>query len=303
MKKLEFLYIFKVPGVRTFENIRLMSYIAECIMKEDIRSSYYDSELIEIYSKYLELNKYYHNCELEDLIVYPKHVLGEGKHSIVYRGTLKKQEVAVKFYKLKESFHIDEAYTKNVLEKIALEVCHMEIMSERMYILPIKCVFFLNQRKFIYLITSLCEGGSLYDVLYKEPHIEIDFNERITILLKIARGIEVIHSIIPKISHNNIKSKSILFEKPYSKRYSGQISFGILLWELFSNQYPSNGLTSYEIINKIKKNDFVLPIEAMSSSHQRSNDLAILYISCKSQDKNTRPTIYQLKQEISMLQI
>lgn len=342
MKKLEFLYIFKVPGVRTFENIRLMSYIAECIMKEDIRSSYYDSELIEIYSKYLELNKYYHNCELEDLIVYPKHVLGEGKHSIVYRGTLKKQEVAVKFYKLKESFHIDEAYTKNVLEKIALEVCHMEIMSDRRYILPIKCVFFLNQRKFIYLITSLCEGGSLYDVLYKEPHIEIDFNERITILLTIARGIEVIHSFIPKISHNNIKSKSILFEKPYSKRYSGQIyitnfenintnyielsnepsyfapevilnkefsqksdiySFGILLWELFSNQYPSNGLTSYEIINKIKKNDFVLPIEAMSSSHKRSNDLVILHISCKSQDKNTRPTIYQLKQEISMLQI
>ena len=342
MKKLEFLYKFKVTGAKKFENNRLIFYIADCIIKEEIRSSYIDSELIEIYSKYLELNHYYHNCELEDLIVYPKHVLGEGKQSIVYKGTLKKQQVAVKFYKLKESFHIDEVYTKNILEKIVLEVCYMEIMSEKPFILPIKCVFFLNQRKFIYLITSLCEGGSLYDILYKEPHVEIDFNERITILLKIARGIEGIHSFFPKISHNKIKSKSILFEKPYSKRYSGQIyitnfenintsnidlsnepsyfapevilnqefsqksdiySFGILIWELFSNQYPSNGLTSFEIINKIKKNDFVLPIEAMSSSHQRSNNLVILHFSCLSQNRKNRPTINQLRQEITELQL
>ena len=342
MKKLEFLYKFKVTGAKKFENNRLIFYIADCIIKEEIRSSYIDSELIEIYSKYLELNHYYHNCELEDLIVYPKHVLGEGKQSIVYKGTLKKQQVAVKFYKLKESFHIDEVYTKNILEKIVLEVCYMEIMSEKPFILPIKCVFFLNQRKFIYLITSLCEGGSLYDILYKEPHVEIDFDERITILLKIARGIEVIHSFFPKISHNKIKSKSILFEKPYSKRDSGQIyitnfenintnnidlsnepsyfapevilnqefsqksdiySFGILIWELFSNQYPSNGLTSFEIINKIKKNDFFLPIEAMSSSHQRSNNLVILHFSCLSQNRKKRPTINQLRQEITELQL
>lgn len=201
-----------------------IKYIMNTLMNEDIRSKYLDSDLIEIYSKFLELNQYYHGYTIQDLVVYPKSILGEGRHSIVYKGELQKDLVAVKFYKLEDTLQVDEAYTKNTLEDIFLEVCTMELLNEKQlkYILPIKCAFYLNNRKFIYLVTPLCKGGTLYNVLYDKYQREITPGLKLLILRQIANGIKELHS--NHIIHLDLNPSNILFSEEYTK-YGGNHIF------------------------------------------------------------------------------
>ena len=196
---------------------RDIMYIMNTLLNEDIRSKYLDSDLIEIYSKFLELNQYYHECILQDLVVFPKHILGKGRYSIVYRGALKQEPVAVKFYNLEDRLQVDEGYTKNTLEDIFLEVCTMELLNEKKleYILPIKCAFYLNNRKFIYLITPLCKGGSLYNLLYDKYQRKIAPNFRITTLQQIAKGIQELHS--HKVIHLDLNPSNILLSEEYKQ--------------------------------------------------------------------------------------
>ena len=214
----------------------------------------------------------------------------------------------------------------------------MEIINTRRnkYILPIKCVFYLNNRKFIYLITPLCKGGSLYQLLHNiNLRRNINFEHQIIVMLKIAEAVHFFHHFSPPIKVNILKSKSILFKDVYSSTklrvniclgnisHIGKIptdiaidsaylspeiiekkdiideksdiySFGVLLWEMFSGNDPSLGLSSDEIIEKVKNKKFCLPIEEMSSFHQRTNYIATLAIECLNEDKDKRPSIEEI---------
>ena len=187
-----------------------IEYIRKELRKDEIRQSYTNKDIIEIYSKYLELNSYYYGYTLQDLIVYPKQLLGEGRTTKVYKGILKQEEVAAKFYKLNKDFLINEQYTMNILEHIFLEVTSMEIINTggNKYILPIKCVFYLNNRKFIYLITPLCKGGSLYQLLHNNEK-KISSQEKLEILKQVREAINFLHSD-PVFIHKNITTKNIL---------------------------------------------------------------------------------------------
>lgn len=336
LKKAE-LILLKFPQLIN-EAKKKIEYIREELRKDKIRQSYTNKDIIEIYSKYLELNSYYYGYTLQDLIVYPEQLLGEGRTTKVYKGILKQEEVAAKFYKLNKDFLINEQYTMNILEHIFLEVTSMEIINTRrnQYILPIKCVFYLNNRKLIYLITPLCKGGSLYQLLHNiNLRRNINFEHQIIVMLKIAEAVHFFHHFSPPTKVNILKSKSILFKDVYSSTklrvniclgnisHIGKIptdiridsaylspeiiekkdiideksdiySFGVLLWEMFSGNDPSLGLSSNEIIEKVKNKKFCLPIEEMSSSHQRTNYIATLAIECLNEDKDKRPSIEEI---------
>ena len=218
IKKCEICFNWKEKSKVKIAKKEIM-YIMNTLMNEEIRAKYLISDLIEIYSKFLELNQYYHEYMLQDLVVFPKNILGEGRYSKVYRGILNEEPVAVKFYNLED----DEGFTKNKLEDIFLEVCTMELLTEHklQYILPIKCAFYLNNRKFIYLITPLCKGGSLYNLLYDEFQREITPQFRRAILQQITKGINELHSL--NVVHLDLNPSNILFSEEYTKYGNNQI--------------------------------------------------------------------------------
>ena len=63
---------------------------------------------------------------------------------------------------------------------------------------------------------------------------------------------------------------------------------------MFSGNDPSLGLSSNEIIEKVKNKKFCLPIEKMSSSHKRADYIATLAIECLNEDKDKRPSIEEI---------
>ena len=336
LKKAE-LILLKFPQLIN-EAKKKIEYIREELRKDKIRQSYTNKDIIEIYSKYLELNSYYYGYTLQDLIVYPKQLLGEGRTTKVYKGILKQEEVAVKFYKLNKDFLINEQYTMNILEHIFLEVTSMEIINTRRnkYILPIKCVFYLNNRKFIYLITPLCKGGSLYQLLHNNEK-KISSQQKLQILKQVREAINFLHSD-PVFIHKNITTKNILltnaplsgkplkiylkgiaqsktgaippkYDPKYTalelineKEYNEKVdiySFGVVMWELFSEKIPFEGLSDSQCIES-KKNNVLLDIESLEKQNINSEIIALIF-ECLDDDPERRPEISEINRQIKSL--
>jgi serine/threonine protein kinase len=66
----------------------------------------------------------------------------------------------------------------------------------------------------IYLVTEFCEGGTLFDILYRK-HIDrkLTFRQKIKILLDVARGMQFLHDLKRQIIHRDLKSLNILIDK------------------------------------------------------------------------------------------
>ena len=65
------------------------------------------------------------------------------------------------------------------------------------------------------LVTELCRGGSLYDLLYTQK-IKLSRTQQIKVSLDIARALNYLHTQTPAIVHRDCKSLNVLLLEPVS---------------------------------------------------------------------------------------
>lgn len=77
-----------------------------------------------------------------------------------------------------------------------------------------------NEKHMMY-VTELCEGGTLCDFLNEQPGCKLDHNETIDMVLRVARGIQVLHN--NKITHRDLKPDNILLRTRFVRGKSPDI--------------------------------------------------------------------------------
>ncbi|EGR32511.1 protein kinase domain protein, partial [Ichthyophthirius multifiliis] len=73
-----------------------------------------------------------------------------------------------------------------------------------------------NENNF-YVVTELCNGGSLFDLLHSKQNIFLPWLQRIKICKDIANGMQYLHSFNPPIIHRDLKSLNLLLDIPYQE--------------------------------------------------------------------------------------
>ena len=127
-------------------------------------------------------------------------LIGLGATSEVYLGKYKGSNVAIKKIKVKD---INDNFYKEYQNELSI------LTSIRHSNLIVFLGTILEENN-LCLITEYCEGGTLYDLLYKKKNIEIPWNLKLKFLIDISKAIYFLHTNEPTIIHRDLKSLNIL---------------------------------------------------------------------------------------------
>lgn len=244
--------------------------------------------------------------------------IGEGGFGSVYLGTWEGKQVAIK------KFHIkDVSRVKSTINKYIKEINTISSLRHPNIILYMGSTINKNE---CYMISEYVSRGSLFDYLHlkKQKLNEID---QISICYEMAVAIKYLHS--KKILHCDLKSSNIMLDenmrvkigdfglsKVYSllnekespnrigtphwmapeimnkkeyKESADVFSYGMIIWEILSNEIPYYGLTPNQIIGQVA--DFKKIVEPPSYSNI---SLKKLVKTCLIYDEAKRPKFDQI---------
>ena len=134
-------------------------------------------------------------------------LLGKGSFSTVYRGTYKRQVVAVK--------RIDTAdLTIDIIHRVASEA---SILSSIQHVNVVGIYGVALMPPSIYIVLELCKYGSLGDVIRPglssgTPPLNLSTADEIWLALGCARGLHAVHSFGPTLCHRDVKSFNFLVD-------------------------------------------------------------------------------------------
>ena len=178
-----------------------------------------------------------------------------------------------------------------------------------------------------FLVTEYCSNGNLFTYLHDlHDRSIVKDSARIKWAIEIAKGVNYLHSFNPPILHRDLKSLNILLdhnnqakiadfgwarirEEHMTKRrgtfqwmapevikrgkYSEKAdvySFGIILWELYVQQKPYDGINKLDVAKKVVQDpNFRPPILDIIP-----NKIAKLIVSCWQNDETARPSFSQV---------
>ena len=136
--------------------------------------------------------------------------IGFGGSSDVYLGDYRGTEVAVKKLRLLEAKEAKKDYIKEYKR----EVSSLVLLYHPYLVLLMGAIvepFNLS------IVTEYCKGGNLFELLYKNPHINLSWELKKKILLQIAIGMNYLHTNDPPVLHRDLKSLNILLTDKIEK--------------------------------------------------------------------------------------
>ena len=140
------------------------------------------------------------------------NLIAYGSTSEVYLGDYKGLDVAIKKIKVKD---INDNFYKeyqNEISSLTL-VRHPNIIN---------FLGTMNEENNLYIITKYCQGGTLYDLLYKKKNIEIPLNLKLKFLIEISKAMNYLHTNEPQIIHHDLKTLNILLTSEISQTNSNE---------------------------------------------------------------------------------
>ncbi|CAD8170875.1 unnamed protein product [Paramecium octaurelia] len=147
-------------------------------------------------------------------------LIGTGSSCTVYKGYWKGGEVAIKKMKIKS---LNENHLKEFRREISALVT-IQRHSNLVQLLGIS-----QKEDELHIVTEYCAGGTLFDLLHKKKHLEINWQLRVKMAIQIADGMLHLHKLNPPLIHRDLKSLNILLEQTYdSNRINIKIAdFGL----------------------------------------------------------------------------
>jgi serine/threonine protein kinase len=266
---------------------------------------------------------------LEREIDMEKDIVGTGTFSQVYKGTYRKQSVAVKIFKQRVT---DEEFSKEVI--ILRNLNHDNI---------VKFVGHVNFEFQKGIIMEFMERGTLFDVLHKKLH-EFTWLEKLKIIKQVTEAMKYLHA--KQIAHCDLSSKNLLVGNNFEIKLSdfGQCekmdqllvavdeypngklrgtlrwmsreilqkesnaldkcdvwSFGVIMFEIGSSTIPYWDLTDMDVRAEIKKGAWPVAKDfKIWMSQKISNKWKLLMDLCF-QPPNNRPTFEILDLDVGLL--
>lgn len=246
--------------------------------------------------------------------------IGKGKSARVSLGKIQGSEelVAIKVLQSRFLNPIDQESLKREVS-ILTTLHHQSLLNLRGY---------TNEQPFC-LITDYCSNGSLHGVLMERPEF-LSPTERTIVALDISSGMAYMHE--QRVMHRDLKSLNILLDeqkrakvcdfglarlKTYepttgligtpqwmapevfmsSPSYDFKVdvySFGMVLWELLTNEVPFDGYNNADLPSLVVKEGLRPTIPQNTPP-----DLAQLIKSCWELDPTKRPSFQQITQLLS----
>lgn len=246
------------------------------------------------------------------LEIFIKELIGKGVLGLVFKGSLNVQKV-------NDKSTIKQVAVKR-MQKTDLSVANIKHMVELEHPNVIRTYHFDFDRSFVYQIMELCRG-SLSEFM-KLKIFRLTDGHKVDILVQIACGMNYIHGVRrgEGIVHRNLKPDNVVLNifpetaedltmvvckiinlssdggtmrymspeaawfENFSKK-SDVYAFGVLTWELLTEQQPFEGLTPEEILIKLLIKDNLSIAEKM-----KDHDLAKLMRHTWNRKVDKRPT-------------
>lgn len=139
-------------------------------------------------------------CELDPAELETNELVGYGATASVHAGYFKHTQVAIK-----------EMCAACLQRDFAREVrILMKLRHPNLVLFLGAC----TKRPPFRLVTELCTGGSLYELLHERPEILISKSQILDACIDTARGLEYLHTNSPQILHLDLTSKNLLLANP-----------------------------------------------------------------------------------------
>ncbi|KAJ7526743.1 hypothetical protein O6H91_16G021200 [Diphasiastrum complanatum] len=215
-------------------------------------------------------------CEISWDELTLREVVGQGSCGTVYRGLWYGSDVAIKVF-------TEQEYSPELLADFKKEVTIMKRLRHPKVLLFMGAVTSCDR---LCIVTEFLPRGSLFRLLHRNTP-GMDSKRRLRMALDIARGMNYLHHCKPPIVHRDLKSSNLLVDKDWSVKVgdfglsrlqhatlltakSGRgtpqwmapevlrnepsdekcdvYSFGVILWELFTEQVPWDGLNAMQVV-------------------------------------------------------
>lgn len=255
--------------------------------------------------------------KLKDLEI--NDTIANGKYNKVYSGYHENQKVAIK-----EFFNINEKTAKTIFEEINLQISLKDTKINKVLgiALDINPIRICSINKYV-----------IYNLRYIINNIELNLVQKLFISKQIAEALIFLHSQTPSIIHRDLKPENILINedfnielcdfggfnleminnenKDFTLRYAAPEvvknqnitkaidiwSFGLVLYDIFYQIQPWNGLSSEQIIDNLKKEKTPLN-KSLDRNDRTPIQIYSLIRKCVNTDYKQRPKINELLEEM-----
>lgn len=219
------------------------------------------------------------DCEIawEDLTLGEQ--VGQGSCGTVYHGLWYGSDVAIKVF-------TEQEYSQELLLDFRKEVTLMKRLRHPNIVLFMGAV---TSPAHLSIVTEFLPRGSLFRLLHRNTQ-GMDWRRRSRMALDIARGMNYLHHCNPTIVHRDLKSSNLLVDKNWTVKVadfglsrikhatflttlSGRgtpqwmapevlrnepsdekadvYSFGVIMWELATEQVPWDGLNAMQVVGAV----------------------------------------------------
>jgi len=139
-------------------------------------------------------------------------VIGEGTTATVYKGRMDDKEVAIK--EIRAWRDMVDHDTVMAVER------ELTVLSQANHPHILRFLGLIRDSEPLRLVFEYCAGGSLFELLHNQWHIQLSWLQRLKILHDSARAMDYLHSFDPAIIHRDLKSLNLMLLAPVEDQFS-----------------------------------------------------------------------------------
>ncbi|KAL4506029.1 hypothetical protein ABPG72_013790 [Tetrahymena utriculariae] len=134
--------------------------------------------------------------------------IGSGHSGKVFSGVFNSVEVAIKEMEVNNLNERNQKEFQREIETLVKISPQINLVS---------LIGVAQKKDNFYIITELCHGGTMFDLLHRKHSTPIPWLHRVKMCKDIATGMIYLHSLEPPIIHRDLKSLNLLLDVPYQE--------------------------------------------------------------------------------------